>query len=282
MGFDGVITSDAIGMKGVTLKYDVPTACVKALQAGCDLLLMRMSTQDPIGPVIPKTVAEITKAVEKGQLSADDLDAKVYRILRMYDEAGLFETNTLPSENIETVLADPHCRTIAEIASARSVIVGRDNDRLLPLPPNQRALVIEQKVPREFCPNNGHWYAGMFYDRLCEFSNELSYIETSMCCTPEQEALILQHLDRFDLIIVTSWYYRDQIGSNVNLLQKLVKTGKKIIAVGDTPYESLSLPKEIGTAVVQFGITPNNIRATAEIIFGKAQPKAVWPIRYRP
>lgn len=55
LGYDGVITTDAIGMKGVTLKYDVPTACLKALQAGCDMLLMRMSTDEPIGPVIPKT-----------------------------------------------------------------------------------------------------------------------------------------------------------------------------------------------------------------------------------
>lgn len=282
MGFDGVITSDAIGMKGVTLKYDVPTACVKALQAGCDLLLMRMSTQEPIGPVIPRTIAEITRAMENGQLGADELDAKVYRILRMYDDAGLFVTNTLPSETVETVLADPHCRAVAEIASTRSVCVCRDKDELIPLPRNQRALVIEQKVPREFCPNNGHWYAGMFYDRLCEFSDELSYIETGMCCTPEQEALIFEHLGRFDVVIVTTWYYRDQIGSNIGLVRKLVATGKKIIVVGDTPYEALSLPREAGTAIVQFGITPNNIRTTAEIIFGKSEPKAVWPIQYRP
>ena len=282
MGFDGVITTDALGMKGVSLKYDLPTACVKSLQAGCDMLLLRMATADPIGPLIPQSIARITEAVEKGDLPAEELDEKVYRILRMYYDAGLFETNTQPSEHIDTILADPHCKAIAEIASSRSVAVCRDNEKLIPLKQNARALVIEQKIPREFCPNNAHWYAGLFYDTLCEFSDELSYIETGMCCTPEQETLIFKHLEKFDTVIVTTWYYRDQIGSNVELVRKLAKTGKKLIVVGDTPYEALSLPKEAGTAIVQFGSTPNNIRTTAEIIFGKTEPKAVWPILYKP
>ncbi|MEG2653055.1 MAG: glycoside hydrolase family 3 N-terminal domain-containing protein, partial [Ruthenibacterium sp.] len=62
LGFEGVITTDAIGMKGVTLKYDVPTACVKALEAGADILLMRMSTDEPIGTVIPQVVEKIKQA----------------------------------------------------------------------------------------------------------------------------------------------------------------------------------------------------------------------------
>ena len=122
----------------------------------------------------------------------------------------------------------------------------------------------------------------MFYDRLCEFSDELSYIETGMCCTPEQEDLIFQHLDRFDLVIVTTWYYRDQIGSNIELVRKIARTGKKMIVVGDTPYEALSIPAEAKTAIVHFGTTPGSIRTTAEIIFGKSEPKALWPLDYKP
>lgn len=281
MGYDGVITSDAIGMKGVTLKYDVPDACVKALQAGCDMLLMRMSTEEPIGPVIPKTIEKIRQAVESNELKSEELDAKVYRILRSYQEAGLFEADAAQSETINEVLEDPHCINVAETASVRSVRVVRDIDGLLPLSPNQRALVIEQRIPRQFCPNNEHWYSGLFYDCLCKFSNELSYIETGMQSTPEQEALIFDHLDAFDLVIITNWYYRDEIGSNAELVRKIIAAGKKVVVVGDTPYESFSLPCEASTAVLQYGVTPISIRVVAEVLFGNAEAEAGWPLNYQ-
>lgn len=281
MGYDGVITSDAIGMKGVTLKYDVPDACVKALQAGCDMLLMRMSTDEPIGPVIPKTIEKIRQAVESNILKSEELDAKVYRILKSYLDAGLFEADASSGETIEEVLEDPHCKDIAEVASTRSVRVVRDNEGVLPLPAGRRALVVEQRIPRQFCPNNEHWYAGMFYDHLCEFSDELSYIETGMQCTPEQEELIFKHLDAFDLVIMTNWYYRDEIGSNTELVRRITAAGKQVVVVGDTPYENFSLPAEVGTAVLQYGVTPISIRVVAEILFGKTEAVAGWPLNYR-
>lgn len=281
MGYEGVITSDAIGMKGVTLKYDVPEACLRALRAGCDMLLMRMSTDDPIGPVIPQTIETIKRAVESGELKSEELDAKVYRILRSYDDAGLFEANALNGESIENVLEDPACASVAELASRRSVRVVRDHDELLPLARDQRALVIEQRIPRQFCPNDEHWYAGLFYDQLSAHSNALSYIETDMRSTPEQEALIFEHLDDFDLVIITNWYYRDEIGSNTELVRAIIEAGKRVIVIGDTPYETFSIPKEARTAVLQYGVTPISIRVVAEVLFGKTEAVGGWPLNYR-
>lgn len=282
LGFKGVITTDAIGMKGVTLRYDVPEACLKALKAGADMLLMRMSTEEPIGPVIPKTVEKIMAAIECGEFKESELDEKVYRILQSYYDAGLFQTGGSAGESIKDVLEDPHVIAVTETASARNVYVYRDNDKLLPLKQKQRALVIEQRVPRQFCPNDGFWYHGMFYDRLCEFSDELSYIETGISCSVEEEEMIFRHLDNYDIVIMTNWYYRNELGSNIELVKRIANAGKKVIVVGDTPYEQQCIPKEAGTAIIQFGVTPVSIRTVAEVIYGKTEPKAVWPINYKP
>ena len=282
LGFEGVITTDAIGMKGVTLKYDVPTACVKALTAGADMLLMRMSTDEPIGPVIPQTVERIKQAVSDGRLDERELDEKVYRILNLHEKANILRTSGRAQESIGQVLADPRCIGTCRARTSRSVAVCRIKADLLPLPKNARALVVEQRVPRQFCPNNGHWYHGMFYDQLCRFSNELSYIETGMQCSEEERRMIFDNLDAFDLVIATNWYYRDEIGSNTQLVQDIIRAGKKVIVVGDTPYEKQCIPKEADTAVVQFGVTPYSIGVTAEILFGEREPQAVWPISYRP
>ncbi len=282
LGFKGVITTDAIGMKGVTLKYDVPTACLKALKAGADMILMRMATSEPIGPVIPKTVEKIMEAMELGEFKESELDEKVYRILQSYCGAGMLQTGGSADETIEDVLEDPHVIAIAQTASTRNVYLYRDTNKLLPLKKEQRALVIEQRVPRQFCPNDGHWYNGMFYDRLCEFSDELSFIETGMRCSPEEEEMILRQLDNYDVVIITNWYYRDELGSNIELVKRIATAGKKVIVVGDTPYETQCIPKEAETAIVQFGVTPISIRTVAEVIYGKTLPNAVWPVNYRP
>ena len=229
-----------------------------------------------------REVSDLTERVSALDKTEKELDEKVYRILRSYKDADLFGDNTKPRESVDEILADAHCNSVAEVASRKSVFVYRDEAELLPLKNNQRALVIEQSIPRQFCPNDGHWYAGMFYDRLCEFSNELSYIETGMKCTSEQEELIFENLDQFDVVIITNWYYRDEVGSNTRLVRRIAEAGKKVIVVGDTPYEGHSLPKEAGTAIVQFGVTPISIRVTAEVIFGKSEPEAVWPIEHRP
>lgn len=282
LGFEGVITTDAIGMKGVTLKYDVPTACVKALAAGADMILMRMSTDEPIGPVIPQTAEKMKQALKDGILTEKELDEKVYRILNAYEQADMLSASGRARESINEVLSDRRCQSAQQTAAERSILICRDEAKLLPLKKDTRALVIEQRVPRQFCPNNGHWYNGMFYDALSKFSNELSFIETGMKCSDEERKMIFKHIDKFELIIMSNWYYRDELGSNNSLVQELIRAGKQVIVVGDTPYETQCIPQEVQTAVIQFGVTPDSIFNAAEILFGARQPQAQWPISYRP
>ncbi|MEG2653056.1 MAG: hypothetical protein RSA17_05720, partial [Ruthenibacterium sp.] len=217
-----------------------------------------------------------------GTLTLQVMDEKVYRILTAYEKARLLRSAGRAEETIEDVLTNPRCQNAQKTTAEKSVLVCRDEAKLLPLAQNAHALVIEQRVPRQFCPNNGHWYHGMLYDALCRFSNELSYIETGMQCSQIEHTMIFEHLNQFNLVIMSNWYYRDEIGSNNALAQELVRAGKRVIVVGDTPYEAQCIPQEVQTAVVQFGVTPDSIRTVAEVLFGARAVQAVWPIAYRP
>ncbi len=64
--FDGLVVTDALGMGGITAGLDPLVAAVRALEAGCDMLLM---PPDPVA-----THAAIARAVETGRLAA----ARVY------------------------------------------------------------------------------------------------------------------------------------------------------------------------------------------------------------
>ncbi len=278
LNFKGVITTDALGMGGITLKYDIVTACLKTLKAGSDMILLRMTTADPIGPVIPKVIERIKRAVEDNELTEKELDDKVYRILESYDNAGLFENGGMPEEPVEDVLEDKHIINICKEINDKSVCIFRNEDNLLPLAENTRALVIEQRYPRTYCPHDGSWYSGILFDKLRLFSNELSYIETNSIATPEEEKTVFEHCDKFDLIIMSNWFYRSNIKSNSGLVKKLITRGRKVLILANTPYENQCIPKVARNVIVQFGVTPLNIEAAAEIIFGKKEAKGKWPL----
>ena len=72
MNFDGVIITDDLVMQAITDRYGAGEAAVMAVQAGCDILC---STE------YLAQYQAVLAAVEDGRISAEILDAAVYRVL---------------------------------------------------------------------------------------------------------------------------------------------------------------------------------------------------------
>lgn len=81
LGFDGVVITDSLEMGAITNEYNAGEAAIKALEAGCDILL---------GPENFKEAFEaIVNAVESGTISEERIDESVYRILSLKQRYGL-------------------------------------------------------------------------------------------------------------------------------------------------------------------------------------------------
>lgn len=81
LGFDGVVMTDSLAMGAITNEYDAGEAAIKALKAGCDILL---------GPENFKEAFEaVVNAVENGTISEERIDESVYRILSLKQRYGL-------------------------------------------------------------------------------------------------------------------------------------------------------------------------------------------------
>jgi beta-N-acetylhexosaminidase len=68
LGFDGVIVTDALDMKGASGETGIPEAAVRAIAAGCDLLCIGSETPDD---VLEAIIAAVGEAIDAGRLSAD-------------------------------------------------------------------------------------------------------------------------------------------------------------------------------------------------------------------
>ncbi len=73
LGFQGLVVSDALGMKGVADHYGKTEVVVKAFQAGCDILLMPESVVNAIDAIEAK--------VNNGEISEEEINIRCKRIL---------------------------------------------------------------------------------------------------------------------------------------------------------------------------------------------------------
>lgn len=80
LGYDGVVITDALEMKGVARVADLPHAAVRALQAGADALCLGSWS---FGDDVRTVVAAITDAVASGDLDPEQLEQSAERLERI-------------------------------------------------------------------------------------------------------------------------------------------------------------------------------------------------------
>ena len=80
LGFDGVIITDALRMNAVKEKYGSAEACVRALEAGADMLLLPYNFTNAYG---------VMDALESGRLTEKRIDESLRRILSLKEKYGL-------------------------------------------------------------------------------------------------------------------------------------------------------------------------------------------------
>ncbi|MBQ6868612.1 MAG: glycoside hydrolase family 3 protein [Clostridia bacterium] len=80
MGYDGVIITDSMEMGAITRAYGAESAAM-AVKAGCDIVLMPLYFEESFEAVL--------KAVENGEISEDQINASVLRILTLKEKYGI-------------------------------------------------------------------------------------------------------------------------------------------------------------------------------------------------
>lgn len=76
LGYDGVILSDDLEMKAISVRMPVATAAVQAIRAGCDGVLVCSGNVD----IQAETLEALVKAVESGEISGARIDDAMRRL----------------------------------------------------------------------------------------------------------------------------------------------------------------------------------------------------------
>lgn len=270
LGFEGVITTDSMTMGAIATRYGVANACALALEAGADLVLMKAENE-----LVGETVAAIRSFVESGRIPVEALDEKVYRVLNLKYEYGLFYDAEAHGQAPEAVLNDPAIKALAQTVARRSVLVARDNEALLPLSPEQKVLVVEQKV-KEY--NDARWHSGILYEDCLRYSRNVDYLETAYTYDEADKQRIQAAVDGADVVVFTSYFLRGTLSNRDFIARTIAESGKPCVVVSNTPFEQISVPANAGTVVVTFATSPENVKVTAGVLYGKVTPEGRMPV----
>lgn len=134
LGFQGLIVTDAMDMRGISAGYGVRQSAVKAVQAGADILLMP--------PDVPAAIDAVVAAVERGDIPHAQIERSVRRILEMKLRTGAIQRPIVPLDSLRDVVGQRGHRERALAIAQDAVTLLRDSNRQLPLHPTRPTVVL--------------------------------------------------------------------------------------------------------------------------------------------
>jgi beta-N-acetylhexosaminidase len=121
LGFKGLVFTDALNMKGVSKFYAPGVVDLKALLAGNDVLLF---SED-----VPTAIEEIKKAVEKGLITQDEIDARCRKILKAKYWCGLSKLQKINTKKLNEDLNNRRADLLnRKLADAAMTLLKNDQD----------------------------------------------------------------------------------------------------------------------------------------------------------
>ncbi|MFK4064769.1 glycoside hydrolase family 3 protein [Streptomyces sp. NPDC029674] len=307
LGFDGVIATDSLAMRGVRTKYGDDRVAVLALKAGADQLL------NPPRPDVAWHA--VIDAVRSGELTEARIDESVLRVLRMKARVGLLDgeeptPTPTPTPTLSTVGAPAHLAAADRIAEATTTLLV-NTDGLLPLSPATRPRVLVVGAD----PRSPSGTTGPPTAVLADALNALGFQATALPTgTAPDEAAIEKAVAAAqggqDAVLVTTYNItthattRDNTQaanttldntharahratdspddtSQATLVAALKATGVPVITLAvRNPYDVAHQPP-VDAALASYSWTDVELRAAARVIAGRAAPRGRLPVPVR-
>ncbi len=138
LGFKGLVVSDAMEMKAVTKFFPDGEAEVKAFLAGNDIIELSDNSE--------KAIFKIRKAIRKGQISTEEFNARVKKVLAAKYWAGLAHYKEISTKNLEQDLNRPAATELVQQLSDAAVTVIKGNEVAVHLDQFQKTAIVSVGV----------------------------------------------------------------------------------------------------------------------------------------
>ena len=304
LGFEGIIVTDALTMKGVSENMESAEIALAAYKAGVDILLKP-------GDIIA-SIDRLEAAMNSGECDIEELDERVRKTLRMKARFGMLERNydaTVDTTNIsERVKKPEHIALIQEMADQSMTLV--DNKLgIVPINMTKKIAYVAynaKRIPmlREYGDIEGlsgyNPETGMvdsttlMYQHLLkeakgerqEARGEVHYFALDKKSSKKDIAAVEKQLSDYDVVILACHDPRgrsrkDLIAEeHVAALESLIKKHHPILVHYGSPYGLSNLPwkQELGGLLVAYKDSESNQKAAAKVLTGEIEAIGELPV----
>jgi beta-N-acetylhexosaminidase len=270
MGFEGLIFTDALNMKGVSKYFAPGVVDVKALLAGNDVLLF---AED-----VPVAIREINKAIAEGQITQEEIDARCRKILVAKQWCGLKKFNPIITKKLYEELNPVRAEVINRKLYEAAITILNNKKSLLPLKRLDTLRIASLTLGKDYA---------VFQNTLDLYSS-VTHFNIDKEAAPTTIDSVLEKLKEFNLVIINSTGSNNSRGKNYGLSPNIggiitsLKKKDKIVVVNlySNPYSLAKIPGiEVADAIVM-NYEENDITRSfsAQAIFGGIAVKGRLPV----
>ena len=266
MGFDGIVFSDAMEMKGAYQGIHPDEVGLKALMAGVDVILM------PINP--EKTILNIVNQLDNKDVS-NRVEESCKKVLRYKYRLGIAKYQPQSESSVDNDLHQAKYYNLKQRLYNEAVTMLRNERETLPLVKSDRIAVVTfgkadnmtAKLQKECYNVNSYLVAG-------EFSKA-------------KKTRIINELKNYQLVVIniqnTSIYATKNFGITdemVDFVKDISKNNRVVFNLFACPYalDKFSFKKVPAAILIGYEDTEYAVNAVVDVMAGKLNPTGKLPV----
>ncbi|TBW29238.1 glycoside hydrolase family 3 N-terminal domain-containing protein [Gramella sp. KN1008] len=264
MGFNGLIFTDALGMKGVAGNKEPGEVDLQAFLAGNDVLLM---SED-----VAKASQSIIEAYNKGVISENRLELSVKKILAAKYKVGLSDFKPISTTFLNEELNTSGDNALLHELFENAVTLIKNNKAVVPVKD-----LVKQKIAYV---NFGDADGSDFLAQMKKYG-EVDWVKD------EKLSDLLQKLEAYDYVVVgyhksdkSPWSSYKFSNKELVWLHEIARRNKTVLSVFTRPYALLDIKSFANLEGILIGYQNHPVaqQKVAQVIFGALEAKGRLPV----
>jgi beta-N-acetylhexosaminidase len=271
LGFEGLIFTDALNMKGVSDYFQPGELELLALQAGNDVLLF---PED-----VPRAIAHLKREIRRGNISQDMIDLRCRRILAMKHWAGLNDYRPVSVAGLVKDLNTKDGELLHRELIEKAITLVENNQSLLPLQRidtlNMASLVFSRQDSNAFM-------------RTLSLYKEMDQFQLTRETGFQEMMNVVNRLIAYDLVIIgvhdTDMRVTRQFGITpliTDVVRRISEHTRVVLTVFGSPYSLSYFDHLPGLSAILISYEDNAFTQSysAQLIFGGIPASGVLPVK---
>jgi beta-N-acetylhexosaminidase len=270
LGFKGVIFTDAMVMEGLAKYYPSGVAEPMAVISGNDILEKMKNAR--------VAISSIKKAVERGEISQDEIDERCRKILAVKEWTGLNKYKPISTKNLYADLKSPASDSLMLNLIRSSATLLKNQDNVVPLTKSTTS-----KVASISFNSNGLSTFQTNLDQKVKSEHFSLTLKSSAASIKK----VKEAIKDFDLVVLAiydtrSWpmFKLNYPSTLLSFINEVIESGKGIVVHFGNAYALNDFPalNEAKGILMMYENSLYTERVASEIITGKVKPKGKLPV----